>query len=346
MFESSKKDSADYATKGMQMRIVGAFVVIGALIVLSQIVLLWLLAGQQYRTHVVEVAASQRVLSQQIVKNSYRLVGVGTTEARRNAYEELRNALTRMERAHAGLQHGSEELNLPGANSSRITRLFGDLEPDYQAFTGAAAKVLATAEIPGEVHQAVQRLGEHEGAFLSGMGEIVSRYESEARDRIGYVRWLGLGFGLLTLGALVFVAHKIFTPLILRMHGEMQRHERHAAELGKLFFDSPAAMFLVDTASFAIVRGNRKAEALLGCSAEELVGRPFSALFDPRLEANKRFLKKIRAGEVLDEHEVLLVGAKQNLVEALASSRQFADSKQRGFLIAVTDVTVLSRSAE
>jgi PAS domain S-box-containing protein len=147
----------------------------------------------------------------------------------------------------------------------------------------------------------------------------------------------------LTLAALALVAHRIFTPLVQRMRHDLQRHERHAMELEKLFSVSPSAMFIVDAASLSIVRGNRKAEALLGCSADELVGRPFSAFFDPRLEANKQFIKKIRAGEVLDEYEVLLVGAKQNLVEALASSRQLADAKQRGYLIAVTDITAIHR---
>jgi PAS domain-containing protein len=105
-----------------------------------------------------------------------------------------------------------------------------------------------------------------------------------------------------------------------------------------LFAASPSALFEVEANSLAIVRGNGKAEVLLGCPADDFIGRPMSTLFDARLEINKVFLQKLRAGEILDEHEVLLIDAGHHAVEALASLRQFGNSKQRSYLIGITDI--------
>jgi hypothetical protein len=47
MVDTPKKDSADYAANGLQIRLIGALAAVGALILVSQIALQWLLAGQQ-----------------------------------------------------------------------------------------------------------------------------------------------------------------------------------------------------------------------------------------------------------------------------------------------------------
>lgn len=344
MVDTPKKESADYAANGMQMRFIGALGAIGALILLSLIVLQWLLAGQQQAVHVINVASQQRTLSQQIVKTAYRLIGVGSTEARRAAYEELGNALSRFQSAHAGLQHGSDELDLPANNDTPTALLFATLEPDYQAIVGGAQTVLATIERPGELHQGVQRMTVHEAAFLAGMDEIVAQFESKAAQRVGYARWLGLLFGLLTLAALVLAARKIFQPVMAGVQKNLKQHEDREAEMDKIFGSSPTALFLVDATSLAIERGNLKAEILMGCSSDNFVGHPFSKYFDTRLEANKGLMQKIRTGTIFDELPVLLVDARHNAVDALASMRQVNYTGLRRYLIAVTDVTHARKS--
>jgi len=340
MVDTPKKGSADYAANGMQIRLIGALAAVGALIVVSQILLQWLLAGQQQMAHVINVASQQRTLSQQIVKSGYRLIGVGSTEARQSAQQELGDALARFQRAHAGLQHGSDELDLPGGNSMQTTLLFSTLEPDYQAIVGAAQTVLAaSSDRPGELHQAVQRLSQHEVAFMLGMNEIVARYESETARRVGYARWLGLALSLMTLAVLALVARKIFQPAVQRLQRDMQRQEGLEAEMAKLFASGPAALFLVDATSLAIERGNQKAEILIGCSADEFTGRPLSTYFDVRLEANKLFMQKVRTGAIFDELPVLMVDARQNAVDALASMRKVTYSGLRHYLISITDVS-------
>jgi hypothetical protein len=337
------KDSADYASHGVRIRVIGVLAVIGVLVLLSQITTLWLLAGQQQATHAIAVASQQRTLSQQVVKSAYRLIGVGSTEARRNAYDEMRDSLAQLQRAHAGLQHGSDELFLAGNNSTKVALLFSSLDPAYQGFNDAAAKVLAVAEIPGELHQAVQRLSLHEADFLSSMSGIVAGYESDIAKRIGYARWLGLALGLATLAVLALAVRKVFQPVMAGIHRNLQQHADHEAEMEKMFSDSPAALFILNAASLSIERGNLKAEVLMGASADDFVGHPFSTHFDARLDANKVFVQKLRAGEAFDDLPVMLVDTRRKAVDALASVRPVAYSGLRCYLVTITDITGVGR---
>lgn len=339
MVESTKKDNAAYATNGVQIRVVGTLAVIGVLILLTLIVTQWLLSGQQQGAHVISVASQQRTLGQQIVTAAYRLIGVGTTEARENAIEELRTALARLQHAHAGLRNGNDEMDLPGGNSADVSLLFAQFEPAYIPFTNEAAKVLAAANTPGTLHQAVQRLSQHEAAFQDGMNEIVAGYESEFAGRIGYARWLGLALGLLTLAALGFAARKVVQPVMTSIHRNLDEHENREAEMDNMFSDGPVALLLVDATSLAVERGNRKAEALTGHSADELPGRPISSCFDTRLEANKVMIQKVRTGRAFDDLPAMLVDANHKAIDVLASMRPVTHAGLRRYLIALTDIT-------
>jgi hypothetical protein len=219
--------------------------------------------------------------------------------------------------------------------------LFATLDPEYQAMVDAGGAVLANIDRLAELHQAVQRLREHESAFLSGMGEIVARYESEAGASAGYARGLGLVFALLTLATLVFLARYVFLPVMNRLQRDARRHKGREIEMDKLFSISPVALFLVEATSLVVERGNLKAEVLIGCSADDFTGRPLSTYFDARIEANKILLQKTRTGGMFDELPVLMIDARQNAVDVLASMRQVTYHGMRHYLIAITDITEL-----
>lgn len=343
MLEFRRFGATDNAADGLRIRQISALALIGGLILLSQIALQWSLAGQQHDAHVIAVAARQATLGQRIIKASYRLTGVGSTETRRATQEELQQALAELRRAHAGLQHGSDELGLPGTNSSEVIHLFGAIESDYQISVAAAMTVAATTDQMGEFHQAVQRLSEHGPMLLNGLNAIATEYENEARQRVSRTRWIGVGFALLTLLALVSVARWVLEPASLRLRRDMEQRDLHATEMENLFSASPSALFEVDANSLAIVRGSDKAKMLLGCAADDFIGHPLSSFFDARLEINKSFLQRLRAGEAFDEQQVLLIDARQNATEGLASVRPCTQSKHRGYLIGITDITKTRR---
>jgi PAS domain-containing protein len=336
---SPNKYTADRAAHGLRLRFIGALVAIGALVVLSQIAIQWLLAGQQDDVRVIGVAARQATLSQGIAKTASRLISIGSTEARRSAIEELRESLQLFQRSHSALQQGDPDQGLPGNNSSQVRLMYSGIESDFQAIVTAGGILLTASDNPTALHQAVQRLNQHESSFLAGMNEIVNQYQAETRSRVTISRWLQAACALLILATLVLVANKIVAPTVARVQKDMEQHERQAAEADKTYSASPTALFMIDAASLAILRGNRKAEVLMGCPADDFVGHPFSAFFETSLDANRTFLQKVRAGEIFDEHEVILTDARKNVVNALASLRHIAQGSRRAYLIGITDVT-------
>lgn len=338
MTDSPKKITADRAENALRVRLIGALVLIGAITLIGQIAIQWSIANLRNDTHVIRIAERQSMLIERISKASYRLLSVGTTEARRTTREELGESLALFQRAHVALQHGGEELDLPGTNSPQVHRLFASIESDYLAIVTAATTVLTASDRPSDLYQAVQRLSEHEAAFLTGMEEIASQYDSEAQRRVSYIRWLGIGLGLVTLAVLALVALRVFIPLIRRMQGDMLRQEGLETEMEKMFSSGPGALFQIDSASLVVVRCNGKAEVLMGCSSEDIIGRPISTYFDSRLEINKTFMDKIRNGDIFDERKVLLIDARQNPVVALGSFRVISHSNQRSYLIGITDI--------
>lgn len=346
MVDSREKDIADFTARRLQVRYISALALIAALTLVSQWVIQYSLGNQEYDSRIVNIAGRQRMLSQKITKTCYHMLGLGTMEARRGAREQLQESLALWQRSHVGLQHGDAELGLPGGNSPQITELFGTIESDYQIMVDAAQTILATSDDASKLPQAVQRLGEHEAAFLRGMDEIVFRYDSEAKRKVRNARYLEVGLGALTLLVLYLEARLIFAPAVRRLRHDMRQHERHEADMETLFSTSPTAMFLIDANSLSIIRGNRKAEALMGCSTADLVDRPFSAFLDTKHEANKAFLQKIRTGETLNEYEVLLIDANRSIVEALASSCRVAYSDHGSYVIGVTNITEIKKAQQ
>jgi PAS domain-containing protein len=336
MVDTVSNPGADYAANRMQIRFIGALVVIGVLAIFSQIVLQWPLAGLQDDVRALAVAGRQGASAQQVAKSGDRLVSAGSTKARHDAVEELRDALTKFKRAHAGLREGDASLGIGRASGRDVVARLGDIELPYQMTVSAATTILASSDSQSEFHQAVHRLAEHEAPYLRGIESIADQYEKRILQTLTYAQWLKFAFGLLTLAALALVAVRVFMPAIRQMQRDMHGRERHATEIETSFSVSPIPMFLVDAASLAIVRGNPAAETLIGRSGTEIAEQPFSSLFETRLDANKRFLDKVRAGEAFDAHRVLLIDARRNAVDAVAWLRHLPGSSPRRYLIGIT----------
>jgi hypothetical protein len=335
MLDSPIVRNADDAMKRLRSRFIAALVAIGILAALGLLVVQALLAGGQNDAHVVGVARGQSMLAERMAKAGRRLTGVSAPAMRRAALDELRDALSSLQRAHAGLQNGDDGMALPGGNSSRVTQLFANLEHDYVAVTADAAKVLSSPESQGDLYQAVQRLDDNAAAFAGGMNAIVGVYEAEAAKRIVWSRVLGLILGLATLALIAAVFRLILEPEFVRLRRELREQETNHGEMGAIFAAGPLPLFAVDAAGLAIEHANQAAIALIACQADDVGGRPLSSHFDSGLEINKSFLKRVRAGEGFDELPVLFVDAQNKAVDALASLRKLSHGGRDRYLISL-----------
>ena len=69
-------------------------------------------------------------------------------------------------------------------------------------------------------------------------------------------------------------------------------------------------------------------------------------MLDCRHEVNRLFLDKIRTGDVLEDHEVILIDAKSDIVEALASSNLVSLGALRALVLGVTNIGELKRAQQ
>jgi len=346
MPSSPDKDIADFTAGRLRVRYIIALTLIATLTVISQWVVQLTIAAELHDSRVVNIAGRQRMLSQKIAKSCHYLLAAGTDEERAAHRSQIEAALSLWQRAHAGLQNGDDELGLPGRNSAQITALFQRLNPDYLAVVDATGAVLAARDGSDAQHQAVRRVSEREPAFLQGMEAIVFLYDSEAKDKVNFARRLELGLAALTLVVLVLEARLIFAPAVRRLRHDMRRQEQHETDLETLFAASPTAMFLIDEANLGIVRGNGKAETLMGCGAEGFVGRPIGEFVDEKYDANRAFLEKIRSGDSLNEYEILLIDAHRCTIEALASSCRVHYARKRHLVIGITNISEIKKAQQ
>jgi len=346
MVSSPHKDIAEFTANRMRARYVVALSLIAMLTIISQWVVQRSLANQEFDSRVVNIAGRQRMLSQKITKTGLRLRIIESAEESREARSQLSEALSLWQRSHLGLQHGDSSLGLPGTNSGEIDGLFKSIEPDYLAMVAAAEQIIAQPDGSADLAAAVRRLSEHEPSFLAGMNAIVFRYDSEAKQKVDHARYLEFGLAGLTLTVLVLEARLIFAPAVRRMRHDMRQRKLHEADMERLFSASPTAMFLVDEASLTVVRANSRAGALMGYRADRYLGHPVGDFLAGDAESNREFLERIRAGANIDEHQILLLDAQGNKVDALASACRLRYAEQGSVAIGITSIVEVKKAQQ
>jgi diguanylate cyclase (GGDEF)-like protein/PAS domain S-box-containing protein len=337
----------DRTTSHLWLRTILALSLIALAAIASQAVMQFYIGHEQNDAHVVNVAGRQRMLSQKIVKTALYIAQAQNPQEKARQSRDLQDALTLWQRSHTGLQQGDAVYGLPGGNSPEVTALFQSIEPQYQAMIQAAARIAAAPQDAAAVTGALRTLSEDEPLFLQGMDAIVLRYDREAGDKVTMARRVEMALAVLTLLLLALVGVFLFAPALRRLQESQREHQEHQSDIEALFDANPAAVFLVERESLEINRCNHQAEILMGCTVEEIAGQPFSVFLDALHENNQHFLNAIRTGEDLPlESELVLLDARNKIIEALASTRALPFNGRPAYLVAMTNITEIKKAQE
>jgi diguanylate cyclase (GGDEF)-like protein len=338
--------AGEFTANRLQVRYIVALSLIALLTIGAQWLLQSLLIGQEPDSRVVNIAGRQRMLSQKITKASLYLHTAESPEQQRSARDQLQQALDLWRQSHRGLQVGDAGQELPGNNSREVRELFAAIEPPFQAMVAAAETMISLPADARIADAAIHALIDHEPAFLAGMDAIVFRFDAEAKQKVDRVRVIEAGLAATTLLVLVLEAVLIFAPAVRRMRHDMRRHEIHEADLERLFASNPTPMFLVDSQTLEIQRGNVRAEALMACAPNGYVSHPLCEFLDTKFDANRAFIEKLRMGDPLNEYEVILLDAHRSVVEALASACQVFYEGSVQFVIGITNITEIKKAQQ
>lgn len=338
--------AASLSAAQLRRRYIVALSLIAILTIASQTVMQILIADQEHDSRVVNIAGRQRMLSQKITKLSYYIVNAESPAAESRFRKDLEESLGLWERSHAGLLRGDAEMGLPGKNSREVVELFARIEMPHKAIVDAARTILSSTATAATKTAGIARIGDNEGPFLRGMDDIVFRYDSEAKKKIAFARWLETGLMSITLLVLMLEAAFIFAPAAKRIEHAMEELVGRDQDLERLFSVSPTALLMVDRNSLTILRANTRSTDLLGHSVEAITGANLRNYVDADYPANRGFLDKVAKGETLNEYEVVLVDARRSLLETLVSVRKVTFSQQPVFVLGITDISDLKKAQQ
>jgi signal transduction histidine kinase len=198
-------------------RYVVALALIALLTIVSQAVVQFLIADQAHDSRVVNIAGRQRMLSQRISKLGHYILNAPSVEAASAYRRELDESLSLWKRSHAGLLRGDSEMGLPGKNSNEVITLFGTIQAHHEAMLAAGRAILSPTADAVALSRNIQVITEHESAFLKGMNDIVFLYDSEAKAKVNFAKWLEVGLLVITLAVLMIEAIFIFSPAVRRI---------------------------------------------------------------------------------------------------------------------------------
>ena len=204
----------------LQRRYILALSIIAFLTVFSQIAIQYAIFKGSKDSRVVNIAGRQRMLSQRITKTALAQYFSDSIETKQKYLDEMKNAATIWRLSHDGLQNGSKKLGLPGNNSDKIQSMFLEIEPDFQAILNAIDSLISLSPninnntISNKTVPLIKQILWHEPAFLKGMDDIVFRYDSEAKAKVSFIRYLETAILILTLLVLFLEAYFIFKPAV------------------------------------------------------------------------------------------------------------------------------------
>ncbi len=213
---------------------------IAGVIISTQALIQWAIHKQQDDSRVINVAGRQRMLSQQISKNVLKIKVGLSQDATLKVRNELSKALQFWKTAHQGLLRGSDSLGLKGQNSPKVTQMFEEMEPHYQAMVAHTDTLLSylqqvtysQAKLLPHIHQVLF----HEGAFLRQMDQIVFQYDEEAQSKVTSLQYTEIVLLIISLTIIFFEVTFIFLPTsknVKRTVASLIRSENVAKKMAK-----------------------------------------------------------------------------------------------------------------
>ncbi|HPN71170.1 MAG TPA: type IV pili methyl-accepting chemotaxis transducer N-terminal domain-containing protein [Saprospiraceae bacterium] len=149
-------------------------------IVLSQLFIFNHLQKQIKDSRVINIAGRQRMLSQKITKEIFKLNFSTNTDAEKSRLKsEILKNLTTWNDSHSALKNRSSKFEIEGQNSAEINQQFKEIQPIFDNLYKAALLSLDTVN-----HQDLDQIYALSDEFLKKMDDIVFTYDKDASNRV------------------------------------------------------------------------------------------------------------------------------------------------------------------
>lgn len=184
---NSHSDFAERLVRPLAVRFGLVFVAVATLLFADQALIQPQLMRLNGYAPIINLAGRQRMLSQKLAKRSLALeFGVEKPTAAIPP-DDLLSTINQWATAHDILRDGDPRQSIGPITEPRIAAALRDLEPDFAPMRTAAQQLVS----PGPTQDRgslVRTILEHEGNYLAGMERVVAMLESEAGQRVAWLR--------------------------------------------------------------------------------------------------------------------------------------------------------------
>ena len=332
----------------LRKRYIFAFSIIASLVILSQLIIQFVISGQESDSRVINIAGRQRMLSQRINKAVFGLY-LAEDEKSKNAYfNELTFSVDLWKKSHIGLQNGDSQLGLPDENSKVVRQLFASIEHSHQTILKASYDIISIVEkgnyTKQDLYPKIQQIKENEAVFLKGMDTIVFQYDYESKGKINFIKHMELALLFITLFVLLMELIFIFRPAKNEINKAFAEIQGSYENLLNLFETSPAPMFLIDEESLNIMQLNNLAEEILWVKSDNPINLRLDSILKNSPGNKSNIIEKIKNNRKTSNEEALLrTYGKKNIVILISSSKINFYGKA-AILLCLSDITKLKKA--
>jgi two-component system sensor kinase FixL len=225
----------------LSSRYLFVLIAVASLIIVDQAIIQPLLIRLDRYAPAINLSGRQRMLSQKLSKSSLA-IQQAPDERQIGAYrEELGTTLEQWTAAHHTLQNGDPESGIPQITSPQIHKLWGELNPHFEAMALAASELseLQSNEKASTQSELIAVIFRHEAQFLGYMEQIVKAMESEAAREVsqlrGYALAISAGIVSLLLGLGWFVVRPATSTIRKQVDELEDKITERTAELQQAF---------------------------------------------------------------------------------------------------------------
>jgi PAS domain S-box-containing protein len=203
--KNNKLTSASISFKNLKRLYIFALLTIAVTVLLSQLVIQYNIFTQLSDSKIINYSGKQRFLSQKLTKEILVLNFVTETKNNKAEINKI-NEITRLWIFnHYALEKGNDSLGFPKEKSKKLTELYLDIKPNFNAITKASALFLKNKNLginEKENQILVTTILKNSAIFLDKMDRIVGQYDIEAREKVtlqSKTEYFILGFTMLVL---------------------------------------------------------------------------------------------------------------------------------------------------
>lgn len=230
-------------------------------LLLNQIFIQYWLAKKNDDAAIINIAGRQRMLSQRINLEYYKIVNENASP------DLLKNLFEEWEQKHDDLINGSEIDGIEAIKYAEARQLLAAISPNIQVIKDYlnTDKTISKADL--------STINENQARYLKKMDVIVKMLEAKAKDKLTFIRIMEVVMMLVTMLIIFIEIIFFYSPLNREKDKSIEDLRQNNEELEAILNNSNDGILYRDLKTTKILKGNHKILELIGVDSIETLDK-------------------------------------------------------------------------